>query len=63
MLREKYWLPTMIRLVDVGQCYECQVTTKQHTQKPLKMTSISEKPGGNCIHRFRKTLLGWRLQF
>ena len=28
----------------VGQCYECQVTTKEHRQEPLKMTEIPEKP-------------------
>ena len=35
----------MNRLVDeiVGQCYECQITTKQHVREPLKM-EIPEKP-------------------
>ena len=26
------------------QCYQCQVTTKQHRQEPLKMTPIPKKP-------------------
>lgn len=28
----------------VGQCYECQLTTKQHMQEPVKMSKIPEKP-------------------
>lgn len=40
MMREKYWFPTMNSMVEkiIGQCYECQVTTKQHKHEPLKMT-------------------------
>ena len=26
------------------KCYECQLTTKQHRQEPVKMTNIPEKP-------------------
>jgi len=46
MLREKYWFPSMNQMVDeiVGQCYECQVATKQHTQEPIKMTVIPGDP-------------------
>ena len=46
MLREKYWFPTMNTIVEqvVGQCFECQVTTKQHQQEPVKPTVIPEKP-------------------
>nr|XP_006814683.1 PREDICTED: uncharacterized protein K02A2.6-like [Saccoglossus kowalevskii] len=46
MLREKYWFPAMNNLVEqiIGQCYECQVTTQQHKQEPIKMTTIPEKP-------------------
>ena len=46
MLREKYWFPNMNNMIEqiIGQCYECQVTTKQHKQEPLKMTTIPEKP-------------------
>ncbi|CAC5361328.1 unnamed protein product [Mytilus coruscus] len=46
MLHEKYWFPTMNSMVEkiIGQCYECQVATKQHKQQPLKMTVIPEKP-------------------
>lgn len=28
----------------IGQCYECQVTTKQHRQEPIKVTDIPKKP-------------------
>ena len=28
---------------DVENCYECQLTTKQHRQAPVKMTQIPEK--------------------
>ena len=46
MLRQKYWFPEMNKMVEqlVGQCYECQVTTREHRQEPLKMTEIPEKP-------------------
>ena len=46
MLREKYWFPKMNDIVEsiVGQCFECQVTTKQNRKEPVKMTVIPEKP-------------------
>ena len=46
MLREKYWFPAMNHMVEqmIGQCFECQVTTKQHRQEPVKPTKIPEKP-------------------
>lgn len=46
MLREKYWLPSMNSMVNqiIGQCYECQLTTKQHRQEPVKVTDIPKKP-------------------
>eukprot|EP00794_Sanderia_malayensis_P021366 gene21366-23446_t len=46
MLREKYWFPKMNKMVEaiVGQCFECQVTTKQNCKEPVKMTVIPEKP-------------------
>lgn len=46
MLREKYWFPTMNSMVEqiVGQCFECQVTTKKYQQEPVKPTAIPEKP-------------------
>ena len=45
MLCEKYWFPTMNTMVEqiIGQCFECQVTTKQHKQEPVKLTVIPEK--------------------
>ena len=46
MLREKYWFPQMNHTIEqiLGQCYECQVTTKQHTEEPIKVSTIPEKP-------------------
>ena len=46
ILRQKKWFPEMNKMVEqeVGQCYECQVTTKEYRQEPLKMTEIPEKP-------------------
>lgn len=46
MLREKYWFPSMNDIVEqiICQCYECQVTTKQHRQEPVKVTDIPKKP-------------------
>lgn len=46
MLREKYWFPSMNDIVEqiICQCYECQVTTKQRRQEPVKVTDIPKKP-------------------
>ena len=46
MLRQKYWFPEMNKMVEqlVRNCYECQVTTREHRQEPLKMTKIPENP-------------------
>lgn len=46
MLREKYWFPQMNHTIEqiLSQCYECQVTTKQHTEEPIKVSTIPEKP-------------------
>ena len=46
MLREKYWFPEMNKMTErvVENCYECQLTIKQHRQEPVKMTQIPEKP-------------------
>ena len=46
MLREKYWFPTENSMVEqiVGQCFECQVTTKKYQQEPVKPTAIPKKP-------------------
>ena len=37
MLREKYRFPTRNSVVEqiIGQCYECQVTAKQHRKQPV----------------------------
>ena len=46
MLRQKYWFPEMNKMIEQTerQCYECQVTTKDHRKEPLRMTEIPEKP-------------------
>ena len=46
MLREKYWFPTMNSMIEetIKRCFECQITTKQQTKEPLKMTEIPEIP-------------------
>ena len=46
MIRGKYWFPTMNSMIEqiIGQCYECQVATKQHRQEPVKVTNIPQKP-------------------
>ena len=45
-VKEKYWFPELNKMTEriVGQCYECQLTTKQHRQEPVKMSKIPEKP-------------------
>ncbi|XP_015768379.1 PREDICTED: uncharacterized protein K02A2.6-like [Acropora digitifera] len=54
MLREKYWFPSMIVMVEqiIGQCHECSVTTKQHRQEPVKVTDIPKKPWDVCAVDF-----------
>ena len=46
MLRAKYWFPGMNSMLDelIGGCYECQVTTRQHTEQPIKPSVIPDKP-------------------
>ena len=41
LLREKSWCPSMN---SIGQCYECQVTMKQHRQETVKVTDSPKKP-------------------
>ena len=45
-IRGKHWFPTMNSMIEqiIGQCYECQVTTKQHMQEPVKVKDIPKKP-------------------
>ncbi len=46
LLRNKYWFPKMNQQVEeiLGECYACQVTTKDHRREPVKPTTIPEKP-------------------
>ena len=60
MLRKKYWFPLMNRVIStaIGQCYECQVATKESREKPIKVANI---PIGS-IHRPWWTIPRWSLQ-
>ena len=42
MLRNKYWFPTMDTMTEtiLKQCSECQVTTKENRQEPVKSSEI-----------------------
>ena len=64
MLREKYWLPLMNSMVNqiIGQCYEYQLTTKQHRQEPVKVTDFPKKPCGRQSCRLLGTLSWCTLQ-
>lgn len=46
MLRAKYWFPNMNAMIDqmIGHCYDCQVTTKNHREEPIKPSVIPEEP-------------------
>ena len=50
MLREKYWFPDMNKMTKrvVENCYECQLTTKQYRQEPVKMTRYQKNHGRSC---------------
>ena len=45
MLRQNYWFPLMNSMIDtpVDQCYECKVTTEDHREEPIKVTTIPSK--------------------
>lgn len=45
MLRRKYWFQEMNNMIEkiIGQCKECQITTKQHTEEPVKLMEIPQK--------------------
>ena len=42
LLIEKYWLPFLISMIEaaINQCYECQKTTKEKREEPIKVTNI-----------------------
>ena len=44
MLRAKYWFPRLNSMVEetVSRCYQCQVTTAEHKQEPVKPSEIPE---------------------
>ena len=46
MLRAKYWFPGMNGMIDqmVGHCYDCQVTTQDRFQEPIKPSAIPKEP-------------------
>lgn len=62
MLRKKYWFPLMNRVIStatcIGQCYECQVATKESREKSIKVANIPI----DSIHRPWWTIPRWSLQ-
>ena len=46
MLRAKYWFPGMNSMIDqmTGHCFDCQVTTKDRRQEPIKPLVIPKEP-------------------
>ena len=46
MLRGQYWFPLMDQMVEekVKSCYLCQLTTKEQRPKPIKLSTIPDKP-------------------
>ena len=44
MFRAKYWFPRLNSMVEdaVSRCYQCQVTTPEHKQEPVKPSEIPE---------------------
>ena len=46
MLRAKYWFPGMNAMIDqmIGHCFDCQVTTKDRRQEPIKPSVIPKEP-------------------
>jgi len=46
MLRAKYWFPGMNAMINqmIGHCFDCQVTTKDRRQEPIKPSVIRKEP-------------------
>jgi len=46
MLRAMYWFPGMNAMIDqmIGHCFDCQVTTKDRRQEPIKPSVIPKEP-------------------
>ena len=46
MISAKYWFPNMNAMIDlmIGHCFDCQVTTKDHRQQPIKPSVIPRAP-------------------
>ena len=46
MLGAKYWFPGMNAMIDqmIGHCFDCQVTTKDRRQEPIKPSVIPKEP-------------------
>ena len=46
MIRAKYWFPSINAMIDqmIGNCFVCQVTTKDHKQEPIKPSKPSVIP-------------------
>ncbi|XP_053400392.1 uncharacterized protein K02A2.6-like [Mercenaria mercenaria] len=44
MLREKYWFPRLNCLVEdiISRCFQCQISTEEKKQEPVKPTEIPE---------------------
>ena len=44
MLRAKYWFPRLNSMVEdaVSRCYQCQLSTAEHKQDPVKPSEIPE---------------------
>ena len=55
MLRAKYWFPGMNGMIDqmVGHCYDCQVTTQDRRQEPIKPSAIPKEPWEEISVDFR----------
>ena len=46
MLRAKYWFPGMNAMIAqmIGHCFDCQATTKDRGQEPIKPSVIPKEP-------------------
>ena len=55
MLQAKYWFPNMNAMIDqmIGHCYDCQVTTKNHREEPIKPSVNPEEPWEQIAIDFR----------
>ena len=64
MLRAKYWFPRLYIMVEdvITRCYQCQISTTDSKQEPVKPSEIPETAWHTLSVDFLGTVSRWSLQ-